>query len=401
MLDHDFQSFVQKLAQGGLKDQDAISWLKSADLSSFTPEDGVLWTDALMKSGQVFPRSDALSLGVLGPSAGKLEAMTGALCASWGLPVRVLQAPEPHGPRIVGSTEPPHQIASVLSTPETQDFVWENLPRVVCPLAQKLDTLLWQAGVHDPLWDLLLKLARRCAESPAKLVLCVPVGRGSGITEERAKALAAIVSAVAGHLDLEARTLLFRMEGNAGYTLGGALEYREVLEVFQDKPSTATGFAVALASEIISFQNPNQNASEALERLRVLLKSKIASQNIKGALELLGASTDRLHQSYHQEILLSPREGYLQAIDAQKLREVVADMNLTYRKQNGHDDPTVGMEFHYKIGDFVELCEDIVTLHFNRESGLRKARNAVMDAFIIKPKEPEVTEATVLDRIDA
>jgi pyrimidine-nucleoside phosphorylase len=76
--------------------------------------------------------------------------------------------------------------------------------------------------------------------------------------------------------------------------------------------------------------------------------------------------------------ILSPREGYLHAVDALTIGETSVEMGAGRARKEDSIDHRVGIIVHHKVGQFISKGDCLFTLHANSESSLESARDRVM-----------------------
>ncbi len=109
--------------------------------------------------------------------------------------------------------------------------------------------------------------------------------------------------------------------------------------------------------------------------------------------------TGKLASTYHDEIILSPKDGYITGFDCEELGKISMSMGAGRAKAGDKIDHAVGIILHRKRGDQVEMCDTLATLCFNQETDLSEARNRLLDAIKISKTPPE-DKPLILDRVE-
>jgi pyrimidine-nucleoside phosphorylase len=413
----DIQSFIQRYTQGDIPDYQMAAMAMAICFQGLDAQERHAWTEAMLRSGQVLtweqapgPLVDKHSTGGVGD---KVSLILGPLCAAAGLCVPMISG------RGLGHTGGTLDKLESLKGFDTR-LSLERLRQVVrscgvaitgqtgeiAPADQKLYALRDVTGTIDELSLITSSImSKKLAEGLDGLVLDVKVGNGAFMKDtESARALASMLVETGQAMGVKVRALLTDMSQPLGKTIGNALELAEALEVLDGGgPADLVELTCELAAEMMhlgglvgDLEQGRQRAGELLRGGQAMDRMRQMVQAQGGDLEQLCAQ--RLRATYHQEILMAPRAGYIHAIDSLALGQVAMELGAGRAKASDSIDHRVGLELHLKRGDKVELFDDLVTLHFNRETQLGELRSRALDAITIKPAPPEAT-ALVMDRL--
>jgi len=98
----------------------------------------------------------------------------------------------------------------------------------------------------------------------------------------------------------------------------------------------------------------------------------------------------RLARARHTLNVVSPGDGFISGTLCEQLGVACVVLGGGREKKDDTIDPAVGLEFHKRIGDAVEVGEPLCTLHYNAEARLDEARRLVETAYQIAPEKPKM-----------
>jgi pyrimidine-nucleoside phosphorylase len=89
---------------------------------------------------------------------------------------------------------------------------------------------------------------------------------------------------------------------------------------------------------------------------------------------------DKLPKATFVELVESPRNGYLDQIQARIVGEAAVALGAGRAKKGDPVDHAVGFIIHHKVGDKVDKGEPLFTIHANDEKLLVDARKEILAA---------------------
>ena len=96
----------------------------------------------------------------------------------------------------------------------------------------------------------------------------------------------------------------------------------------------------------------------------------------------------RLPRARHTLDVVSPRRGYLGAIECESVGTACVVLGGGREKKEDSVDPAVGMVLHKKVGDPVNTGEPLCTIHYNSESGAARAKKLLESSYQITDAPP-------------
>ena len=236
-------------------------------------------------------------------------------------------------------------------------------------------------------------LSKKLASNPDALVLDVKCGRGAFMkTEADARALAAELCAIGKLNGLPTVALITAMNAPLGRAVGNALEVREAVETLNGRgPARFRELCLALVAEMTTLAGldvdvaAKLDSGEGLEKFRQLV-------------EIQGGELSRLPAAPGKELLTAERDGFVTAIDAEKVG--VAAMRLGAGRGRKEDaiDHAVGVVVCAGVGDRVKAGDELFEVHHRDRHGLDEAAALLREACEIGDEEPTSPGPVVLGR---
>ena len=236
-------------------------------------------------------------------------------------------------------------------------------------------------------------MSKKIASGADAIVLDVKVGSGAFMkTIDEAKTLARTMVAIGRNLGRKTIAVLSDMSEPLGREVGNALEVREAIEVLKGggEPRLKE-LCLTLAAHMTVAGGAYPDIETARRSLDELLRSGQAFRTFRRFVEAQGGDPavvddpGRLPQAAVHVSVRAEREGYVRAIDAERVG--VAAMLLGAGRETKEDkiDHAVGITLHKKVGDRVRYGDAIATIHSNRERNAESAE-LLLGAYDIGPE---------------
>ena len=411
--------FAAGLASGEVSDAQAGAFAMAVFLNGLNAPDRVGLTCAMRDSGQVMqwdmpgPVVDKHSTGGIGDSVSLLLAPALAACGAY-VPMISGRGLGHTG----GTLDKLESIPGYRATPDP-----EKLRRVVqevgcaivgatddlAPADRRLYGIRDISGTVESL-DLITAsiLSKKLAAGLEVLVLDVKVGSGAFMkTLPKARALARALVDTANGAGCKTSALITDMSQPLGHSAGNALEVLEVMETLTMGAVNEALWDVtaALGGEVLALAGlaPDLDAGAAM--IDAALESGRAAERFGQMVTALGGPADfverypdRLPSAPVIRPVLSPREGFIEAIDAEALGHIV--VRLGGGRLTGADriNPSVGLSGLAAIGEELEEGEPFALVHAATPEAAEAAVAAVQAAYRIAEEPPE-EPALILERI--
>jgi pyrimidine-nucleoside phosphorylase len=232
-------------------------------------------------------------------------------------------------------------------------------------------------------------MSKKIAAGANGIVLDVKVGQGAFMeTEEEALELATLMVGIGTTVGRKVRALISDMSQPLGQAVGNALELREAIETLHGQgPADFRQHCLALASQMLLVAGRVESVAAAEEELAHLLDSRKALSSFRGWIAAQGGDLQyvddpsRLPAAKIGRDLLSPRTGYVAALNAREVGLTAMLLGGGRSKKGDHIDHAVGVVLHAKIGDRVEKGQPLLTLYANDEGKLAGAQQRLLAAY--------------------
>ena len=240
-------------------------------------------------------------------------------------------------------------------------------------------------------------LSKKAAEELDALVLDVKVGSGAIFRDAAsARGLARALVKTSNGLGIPTVAVLTAMEQPLGRYVGNALEVRQALEILNGV-ETAPDYlecTLVLGGWMLKLAGLAKTAEHGAEKMR----SKIADRSgLKIFREIVKAQNgdvrvidnpDRLAKAKKSRRLISPKDGYITALDARKIGHagVLIAAGRAYKEQKL--DFGAGLILEKKVGARVRKGDLLATLHAADDNRLNMGANEYFSALQIGPKAP-------------
>lgn len=214
-------------------------------------------------------------------------------------------------------------------------------------------------------------LSKKIAGGAETVVLDVKAGSGAFMkTLEAARDLAHELQETARLAGLKTRIAITDMSQPLGRTVGAALEVEEAAAVLRGhETSRFAELCIDLSALALVAANATEDLDSGRERATRVLASGAALAKAEAWFAAQGADPgvlvqpDSLPQAPVRYPIQAPSGGWIAAIDAATVGEIVIDLGGGRHTKDDVIDPAVGVEVHTEVGKPVEAGEPMLTLH--------------------------------------
>ena len=234
-------------------------------------------------------------------------------------------------------------------------------------------------------------MSKKIASGANKLVIDVKVGKGALIKNiEDATRLSKLMIRIGKNNGIEVVCLITNMNVPLGNNVGNALEVMEAIDVLHGKKKgNLTNLCIELASYMVSL-GLGISYENARDMVIENLNNDKAYEKFLEFVKYQGGDIDKLKLSKKSYEFRSPKEGYLNNINALELGKL--SMQLGSGRENLDDsiDYGAGVVINKNIGDYVKRGDILMTLYTEK-----KLKASVMNIPIFsidnkKEEEPEL-----------
>jgi pyrimidine-nucleoside phosphorylase len=404
----EIEALVGGYTRGEIPDYQASAWLMATLLKGMTRAETAALTDTMLRSGEVLDFSDLPSRKVDKHSTGgvgdKTSLVLAPVAAAGGLTVPMISG------RGLGHT------GGTLDKLESIPGFNVNLPVArfrkvlkacgcamigqtdeIAPADRKLYALRDVTGtVESPFLICASIMSKKLAEGIDALVLDVKTGSGAFMKkEEDAVYLAELMVETGERIGKKMAALLTDMDQPLGCNVGNALEVVEVLDVLRGEGPEdlralcheLAGWMFLLGDRVSTVEAGKQLSKELIDSGKALAKFREMVELQDGDVRVVD-DPRHLPQARHKADVVSPRSGYLTAIQCEQAG--IAGVILGGGRERKEDsiDPAVGFVMHKKVSDPVSEGEPLCTVHYNSETRGARARTLLLESYQIGDAPP-------------
>ncbi len=253
-------------------------------------------------------------------------------------------------------------------------------------------------------------LSKKLAAGSDGIVLDVKTGSGAFMVKyENALALAEAMVAIGEGAGKRMVALITSMEEPLGQAIGNAIEVEEAINTLKGEgPEDLEELCIELGANMLLMSGVVKNLEEARERLKEVIQNKKGLEKLKEMTKAQGGNPEAiddpslLPQCKERIEVESPKEGYVQKIDA--LSVGISSQILGAGRQKKEDviDSSVGIVLKKKIGDEVKKGELLAIFHTdgNKEK-IENAKEKFLASYSVgkeKVEKPKFFYARVMKK---
>lgn len=398
--------FINAFTKNEIPDEQAGSFLMAVFFQGLNKEELSVWTDAMIKSGEILdlssvgkPTVDKHSTGGVGD---KISLPLCPLVASFGAAVPQLSG---RGLGTFGGTLDKMESVSGFNITLSNEKMIQQLKDVgvfitaagagLAPADRKMYSFRDVIGTVEciPLIASSI-MSKKIAEGTQSLVLDVKAGRGAFMKDfSKAKQLAETMVEIGNKAGVKTVALITQMDTPLGNAVGNALEVSESIDVLNGKgPQDVIEITLALAKEMLQLAGINKDPATGL-------KDGTALQVWKKMIVAQGGNPDiEIPVAKQKENIVATQSGYITDLDAYAIGLSAWRLGAGRAKKEDAVSKTAGIICLAKEGDYVEKDQPVLELHIDDSSRLPLAKEALKNAFTIGA-EPREKRKIVLERI--
>ena len=243
-------------------------------------------------------------------------------------------------------------------------------------------------------------MSKKIAAGVDALVLDVKVGSGAFMKQQvHARRLAQLMVGIGRRLDKKVQALITDMNQPLGFAVGNALEVMEVSQTLQNSgPMDLTRLSLELAARMIFVGKITPTLEAARELAQTKLLDGSGYRKFKDVITAQGGNAqvldrfDLLPNATGMREIVTPRGGYVSAIDAEGVGKAVVMIGGGRNTVNDTIDHAVGIILEVKVGQKVDAGSVLCRLYHTSENNLEEAAEMVEDSFRISSTAPEQRE---------
>jgi pyrimidine-nucleoside phosphorylase len=225
-------------------------------------------------------------------------------------------------------------------------------------------------------------LSKKLAAGLDALVLDVKWGSGAFMkTHELARQLAESLVGVGAEAGMRISAVISDMNQPLGHMIGNALEVEESLRALRGGgPSDLIELTLVLGAELLHLLRlvPTESAGRSL--LSERLAAGLAHEKFEQMVSWQGGDLTAPRPLAPECTICAESEGWVAAIDTERLGQLIIDLGGGRRVQEDIIDPSVGLEIMIRLGDRVECGQPLGRLFAHgatAEAGQQTFRAAI------------------------
>jgi len=392
---------IREVATGGVPDYQVAALLMAVYFQGLDGEELRSWTDAMLRSGDVFDLTDIPGAKVDKHSTGgvgdKISIPLAPLVAACGVRVPMISG---RGLGHTGGTLDKLESMPGFRTDLSPERFVQGLREVgVCligqtdrivPADRRLYALRDVTGTVESIPLIAASiLSKKLAEGISGLVLDVKVGSGAFMkTEERARQLAETLVDLGERSGVRTVACLTDMDEPIGWAVGNALEIEETLEVLRGAgPADTVELVELLGGHMLALGGAAADPEEGARRIRAarfdgsgleVFRRMVAFQ---GGDPRLVDDPGLLPRARFRKEFLAEGEGVVEAVDCEAVGLAALVLGGGRRRKEDPVDPAVGLEIRVHRGDRVRPGDPLAILCYNDPDRLREAERLLRGAW--------------------
>lgn len=229
-------------------------------------------------------------------------------------------------------------------------------------------------------------MSKKLASGADAICLDVKVGHGAFMkTLEDAKTLAQLMVDMGKLAGKKVTAILTNMNQPLGHKIGNALEVSEAIEALKGNgPRDLMEVVETIATRLLIDAQIAKDEDDAIHLINQSIASGKAYDTFKAFIQAQGGDITVLDHfddyiSHQLVDVKSTQDGYLVDMDALSIGKAAMLLGAGRATKQDVIDPSVGIDLHKKIGDYVQKGDVIATLYVN-DKGIEDAKKLILDA---------------------
>ncbi len=252
-------------------------------------------------------------------------------------------------------------------------------------------------------------MSKKLAEGIDALVLDVKTGSGAFMKkEEDSIRLAEVMVETGKRMGKKVVALITGMDEPLGRMAGHSNEVFESVEVLKGRgPADLRDLSLDLSAWMFYLGERTKSVDEGRRLAGTMVATGQALEKLRQGIRLQGGDErvvdepQRLPQArFHAEVVSSV-SGYITTTNCEQFGTALAMLGGGREKKEDKIDHAVGLEFHKRVGDYVEKSEKLVTIHYNSDAKLAEAKTLIAGSYVIGERAPDQKRPLVRRTIGA
>lgn len=265
------------------------------------------------------------------------------------------------------------------------------------PADKKLYALRDVTGTVDSIPLIVSSImSKKLAAGADAIVLDITTGSGAFMREYKdALKLGKIMVDIGLEFKKEIIGVVSNMDEPLGFAIGNSLEVKEAIEILKNKgPKDLRRLCLVLGSYMLKLGRVTKTYQEGKNKLEKILKSGVALNKFKEMIIAQGGNSgiidnpELLPLAKHCTKIKANKSGYIQKIDSRLVGESAMLLGAGREEKESKIDLSVGIVLKKKVGNRININEDLADVHYNDSEKLKEAKKKLLSSFIIGNKKP-------------
>ena len=232
-------------------------------------------------------------------------------------------------------------------------------------------------------------MSKKLASSSDIIVIDLKVGKGAFMKNIRsATKLAKTMIKIGEHFNKKVICILTDMNYPLGFTVGNALEVLEAKDYFDGVREKRLDKVVKNIATYLIAYGKLMSIEDAKREVNTVLNNNKAKEKFYEWIKAQGGKIKEMKINASVLYIKSPKTGYINDIDAQKIGELVKDLGAGRKHLNEQIDKNVGIKFEKTVGNKVNTGDTLAVIYYNKK--IKNIENRLIDAYTISPRKKKI-----------
>ena len=240
-------------------------------------------------------------------------------------------------------------------------------------------------------------MSKKLAEGIDALVLDVKTGSGAFMKkEEDSIRLAEVMVETGQRMGKKVVALITGMDQPLGRMAGHSNEVAESIEILRGRgPTDLRDLSLDLSAWMFYLGERTKTVEEGRRLAETMIASGQALEKFRQGIRLQGGDERVIDEPERLPIarlnfhVTSSASGLITGTNCEGFGIALAMLGGGREKKEDKIDHGVGLEFHKRIGDRVEIGEPLATIHYNSDAKLAEAKVLIASSYFIGEKAPQ------------
>jgi pyrimidine-nucleoside phosphorylase len=406
----ELEALIGGYVRGEVPEYQMAAFLMATYFRGMTPEEARIFTDLMLRSGEIIDLSSVPGRKVDKHSTGgvgdKVSLILAPVVASCGVPVPMISG---RGLSHTGGTLDKLEAIPGFQTRLSIEVYKRVLADVgavmagptesLAPADRKMYALRDVTGTVEciPLIGGSI-MSKKLAEGIDALVLDVKTGDGAFMqTEDQAVELARTLVSLGTHYGKKTIAFVTTMDQPLGYAVGNWLEVVESIECLRGKNvRDLMEVTLVLAGTMVWLGGKTPSIEEGMKLCQSAIWSGAAYEKFLAMVNRQGGDVRFVREpglypvAGIQVEVPSPADGFVSGIATRELGMLAIELGAGRKRIEDKVDPKAGILLKKKIGDRVERGDSLARLCTDDRVAGEKVGRALRDCFLFSPSPVEV-----------